>query len=173
MLARRHAARTQRISNAFAADQSAACGGWRKLDDRSLVRFEIPVDGYDPEPGKGIADYCLYDHAANVLAVNEAKRCSRSPRNADEQLRHYVTEIAKRQSYAPFGFMSNGREIWFWEVGMANPRLIAGFFSPEDLQRMLFLRQHAHRLEATSINTSIIDRPYQQQAVPSRREAFP
>jgi hypothetical protein len=78
------------------------------------------------------------------LAVVEAKRASRSPRDADEQLRHYVTEIAKRQPYAPFGFMANGREIWFWEVGMANPRLIAGFFTPEDLQRMLFLRQHAH-----------------------------
>src|ERR1039457_4569996 len=129
--------------------------GW-KLDDPSLVRFEIPVDGYDAEPWNGITDYCLYDHAGSVHAVNEAKRTSRSPRNADEQLRHYVTEIAKRQAYAPFGFMSNGREIWFWEVGMANPRLIAGFFSPDDLQRMLFLRQHAHPLEATSINTAIV-----------------
>jgi type I restriction enzyme R subunit len=145
--------------------------GW-KLDDPSLVRFEIPVDGYDAEPWNGITDYCLYDHAANVLAVNEAKRACRSPRNADEQLYHYVTEIAKRQAYAPFGFMSNGREIWFWEVGMANPRLIAGFFSPEDLKRMLFLRQHAHPLEATSINTSIVDRPYQHEAIRRVCEAF-
>ncbi len=134
--------------------------GW-KLDDPSLVRFEIPVDGYDAEPWNGVTDYCLYDYAGNVLAVTEAKRTSRSPRNADEQLRHYITEIAKRQSFAPFGFMANGREIWFWEVGQANPRLIAGFFTPEDLTRMLFLRQHAHPLEATSINTNIVDRPYQ------------
>ena len=67
-----------------------------KLNDRSLVRFEIPVDGYDAEPWNGVTDYCLYDHAGNVLAVVEAKRASRSPREADEQLRHYITEIAKR-----------------------------------------------------------------------------
>ena len=143
-----------------------------KLDDRSLVRFEIPVDGYDAEPWNGVTDYCLYDYAGNVLAVNEAKRCCRSPRNADEQLRHYVTEIAKRQSYAPFGFMSNGREIWFWEVGQANPRQIAGFFTPEDLQRLLFLRQHQHPLESVSINNSIVDRPYQHEAIRRVCEAF-
>jgi type I restriction enzyme R subunit len=143
-----------------------------KLDDRSLVRFEIPVDGYDAEPWNGVTDFCLYDYAGNVLAVNEAKRCCRSPRNADEQLRHYITEIAKRQSYAPFGFMSNGREIWFWEVGQANPRQIAGFFTPEDLQRLLFLRQHQHPLESVSINTSIVDRPYQHEAIRRVCEAF-
>lgn len=145
--------------------------GW-KLHDRSLVRFEIPVDGYDAEPWNGVTDYCLYDHAGNVLAVVEAKRTCRSPREADEQLRHYITEIAKRQNYAPFGFMANGSEIWFWEVGQANPRLVAGFFSPEDLQRLLFLRQHAHPLESVSINASIVDRPYQHEAIRRVGEAF-
>ena len=69
-----------------------------KLDDRSLVRFEIPVDGYDAQPWDGVTDYCFYDFAGSVLPVTEAKRCSRDPREADEQLRHYVTQIAKRQS---------------------------------------------------------------------------
>src|SRR5271156_2626261 len=87
------------------------------LADRSRVRLEIPVDGYDAEPWNGVTDYCLYDPSGNVLAVVEAKRCSRNPREADEQLRHYVTEIAKRQSFAPFGFMSNGYSTYFWEVG--------------------------------------------------------
>jgi type I restriction enzyme R subunit len=143
-----------------------------KLHDRSLVRFEIPVDGYNAEPWNGVTDYCLYDHAGNVLAVVEAKRTSRSPREADEQLRHYVTEIAKRQNCAPFGFMANGRETWFWEVGQANPRLIAGFFPPDDLQRLLFLRQHSQPLESVSINTSIVDRPYQHEAIRRVAEAF-
>lgn len=158
-------------TRAFLINPQLVAAGW-KLDDRSLVRFEIPVDGYDAEPWNGVTDYCLYDPSGNVLAVNEAKRACRSPREADEQLRHYVTEIAKRQSYAPFGFMANGREIWFWEVGQAHPRLIAGFFSPEDLQRMLFLRQHGQPLASTSINTSIVDRPYQHEAIRRVCEAF-
>src|SRR5947208_11290850 len=122
-----------------------------KLHDRSLVRLEVPVDGYDAEPWNGVTDYCLYDEAGNVLAVVEAKRCSRHAREADEQLRYYVTEIARKQSFAPFGFMANGHDVWFWEIGLSNPHLVAGFFTPADLERLKFLRQNRRPLEATSI----------------------
>jgi type I restriction enzyme, R subunit len=152
-------------------DPQLQAAGWR-LSDRSLVRFEIPVDGYDAEPWNGVTDYCLYDPSGHVLAVVEAKRCSRNPREADEQLRHYVTEIAKRQPFAPFGFMSNGLSTFFWEVGEANPRLVAGFFSPDDLARLLFLRQNQLPLETTPINTAIVERPYQHEAIRRVAEAF-
>jgi type I restriction enzyme, R subunit len=144
---------------------------WR-LDDKTQVRREIPVDGYDAEPWNGVTDYCLYEPAGEVLAVVEAKRCSRNPREADEQLRHYVTEIAKRQSFAPFGFMTNGHATHFWEVGLANPRLVAGCFTPEDLQRLLFIRQHGQPLASTPINTTIVERPYQHEAIRRVAEAF-
>ena len=139
-------------------DPSLRDAGWN-LDDRTQVGFEVPVDGYDAEPWNGVTDYVLHDPSGNVLAVVEAKRCSRNPREADEQLRHYVTEISKHQTYAPFGFMTNGLEIWFWEVGQANPRVIAGFFSPKDLQRLLFLRLNGQPLHSVPINTAIVDRP--------------
>ncbi len=144
---------------------------WR-LNDRTQVRLEVPVDGYDAEPWNGVTDYCLYDASGNVLAVVEAKRCSRNAREADEQLRHYVTEIAKKQPFAPFGFMANGHDIWFWEVGLANPRLVAGFFTPADLERLKFLRQNRRPLEATPINSSIVDRSYQHEAIRRLAEAF-
>jgi type I site-specific restriction endonuclease len=139
-------------------DPALRSAGWG-LDDRTQVGFEVPVDGYDAEPWNGVTDYVLHDPSGNVLAVVEAKRGSRHPREADEQLRHYVTEIAKKQAYAPFGFMTNGRQVWFWEVGQANPRVIAGFFSPQDLRRLLFLRLNARPLQAVAINTSIVERP--------------
>lgn len=145
--------------------------GWR-LDDRAQVRLEIPVDGYDAEPWNGVTDYCLYDASGRVLAVVEAKRCSRNPREADEQLRHYVTQIATRQPFAPFGFMANGRSTWFWEVGEANPRPVAGFFTPDDLQRLLFLRQNRQPLESPPINPAIVERPYQHEAIRRVAEAF-
>src|ERR1700686_1103393 len=133
-------------------DPALGLAGW-KLNDRIQVQLEVPVDGYDAEPWNGVTDYCLYDPSGSVLAVVEAKRCSRNPREADEQLRHYVTEIAKRQSYSPFGFMSNGRSTYFWEVGEANPRIVAGFFSPGDLGRLLFIRQNQLPLETIAVNT--------------------
>jgi type I restriction enzyme R subunit len=152
-------------------DPALRHAGWN-LDDRTQVGFEIPVDGYDAEPWNGVTDYCLYAPGGEVIAVVEAKRCSRNPREADEQLRHYVTEIAKRQSYAPFGFMTNGLETWFWEVGQANPRVVAGFFSPKDLERLLFLSQNGQPLPGVLINTRIVDRPYQHEAIRRVAEAF-
>lgn len=152
-------------------DPQLRAADW-KLNDRTQVRREVPVDGDDAQPWNGVTDYCLYDASGNVLAVVEAKRCSRNAREADEQLRYYVTEIAKRQPFAPFGFMANGHDIWFWEVGLANPRLVAGFFAPLDLVRMKFLRQSQQPIEATSINSSIVDRSYQHEAIRRLAEAF-
>jgi len=152
-------------------DPALRDAGWN-LDDRTQVGFEIPVDGYDAAPWNGVTDYCLYAPGGEVIAVVEAKRCSRNPREADEQLRHYVAEIARRQPYAPFGFMTNGLQTWFWEVGLANPRVVAGFFSPQDLQRLLFLRQNARPLPSMAINTSIVDRPYQHEAIRRVAESF-
>jgi len=152
-------------------DPQLRAADW-KLDDSTQVRLELPVDGYDAEPWNGVTDYCLYDASGNVLAVVEAKRCSRNAREADEQLRHYVAEISKKQQSAPFGFMANGHDIWFWDVGPANPRLVAGFFAPADLERLRFLRQNQKPLETISINSSIVERSYQHEAIRRLAEAF-
>jgi type I restriction enzyme R subunit len=68
--------------------------------------------------------------------------------------------------------MANGHDIWFWEIGLANPHLVAGFFTPADLERLKFLRQNRRPLEATSINSSIVDRSYQHEAIRRLAEAF-
>lgn len=145
--------------------------GW-DVKDRTLVGLEIPVDGYDAEPWNGITDYILKEPSGDIIAVVEAKKQSRSPRDADEQLRHYVTEIAKRQAFAPFGFMTNGRDIWFWEVGDANPRQVAGFFSPSDLARLKFIKQNAQPLQDAAIDPKIVERPYQHEAIRRVAETF-
>lgn len=68
--------------------------------------------------------------------------------------------------------MANGLNIWFWEVGLAHPRMVAGFFSPADLERLLFIRQNRQPLAATAINTSIVDRAYQHEAIRRVCETF-
>ena len=47
-----------------------------------------------------------------------------------------------------------------------------GFFSPEDLERLLYLRQNQRALSQTPINPAIVDRLYQQQAVRQVAEAL-
>ncbi|HNC59889.1 MAG TPA: type I restriction endonuclease, partial [Leptospiraceae bacterium] len=105
--------------------------GWY-LRDHSKVKIEIPVDGYDAEPWNGVSDYTLYRENGEVLAVVEAKKTAVDVRLAEAQLTHYVTEIEKHQSFRPFGFLANGLEIHFVDVGYAPKREVFGFFTRED-----------------------------------------
>jgi type I site-specific restriction endonuclease len=54
------------------------------------VGIEIPVDGYDAEPWNGVTDYCLYQPNGEAIAVVEAKRHSRDPRVAEQEVRHFL-----------------------------------------------------------------------------------
>lgn len=152
-------------------DQTLSASGWNLLDP-SQVGFEIPVDGAGAEPWNGITDYSLYRPNGEIIAVVEAKRMSRDPRVAKEQVRHYIKEIEKRQSFQPFAFMANGIDIYLWDIGEEAPRLIFGFFSAEDLENLLFLRQNKTPLSETAINRQIVNRGYQHEAIRRISEAF-
>ena len=152
-------------------DPQLVKAGWN-LKDRTQVGIEIPVDGYDAEPWNGVTDYCLYNPSGEVIAVIEAKRTSRSPREGEEQLRHYVEEISKRQDFKPFGFLSNGNDTFFWDVGVAHPRLVADFFTPDDLKRLQFIRLNQKPIASIPINNTIVNRPYQHEAIRRVSEDF-
>jgi type I site-specific restriction endonuclease len=107
--------------------------GWY-LRDHAKVKIEIPVDGYDAEPWNGVTDYCLYRENGEVLAVVEAKKTAVDVRLAEAQLTYYFTEIEKHQSFRPFGFLANGLEIYFVDVGIAHKRDVFGIFTREDAE---------------------------------------
>ncbi|MCZ2128427.1 MAG: DEAD/DEAH box helicase family protein [Anaerolineales bacterium] len=145
--------------------------GWY-LRDHAKVKIEIPVDGYDKEPWNGVTDYCLYRENGEVLAVVEAKKTAVDVRLAEAQLTHYVTEIEKHQTFRPFGFLANGLEIHFVDVGYAPKREVFGFFTREDLENLLYIRQNAAPLASVEINNVIVDRSYQHEAIRRVCEAF-
>ena len=172
--------RTEQDTRRQFIDRQLEQAGWR-LDDRTQIRREVPAEhavaeAAPPEYGTGaeggITDNCMYDGDGTVLAVNECKRTSRSAREGEEQLRLYVESIGSQQGYSPFGFMSNGLETWFWEVGLAHPRPVSGFFSRDDLRRIRFIRENRRPLAAEAIDRSIVDRPYQHEAIRRVAEAF-
>ena len=68
--------------------------------------------------------------------------------------------------------MTNGQDIYFWDAGRTNKRLVMGFFSPDDLENLLYLRQNQIPLTAASVNTKITNRSYQLEAVQRVVEAF-
>jgi type I restriction enzyme R subunit len=138
--------------------------GWN-LADRRSIGIEIPVDGYDAAPVNGITDYCLYRDNGEVLAVIEAKKTSRDARVGKEQLYQYITKIEAKQNFRPFGFLANGDDIWFWDSIDYPDRPIAAFFSKEDLERLLFLKQNRQPLSSVKIKENIVNRSYQVEAI--------
>jgi len=174
-------------------DPALRKAGW-DVNNPDQVGIEIPVDGFDPqawkaleaklnrlgeagvpyevELPKGVSDYVLYRPNGETIAVVEAKRTSVDPRLAEAQAQFYVTEIEKQQSFRPFAFMTNGYDIYFWDVGRANKRLVYGFFSPSDLDNLLYSRQNQTVLTEAPVNTAITDRVYQQEGIRRVCEAF-
>jgi type I restriction enzyme R subunit len=174
-------------------DPALLRAGWN-VADKSQVGLEIPVDGYDPQAWHrlqvtlrgirqkhgiyegalptGISDYALYRPNGEIIAIVEAKKTSIDPRLAQAQAEFYVTEIEKRQSFRPFAFMANGRDIYFLDAGQANKREVAGFFTPDDLENLLYLRRNRQPLGAIPISLAITNRAYQQEAIRRVCEAF-
>lgn len=145
--------------------------GWN-LHDRSQVGIEIPVAGYDASPSEGITDYCLYRANGDVLAVVEAKCTSRDARVGKQQVLEYVETIEKKQSFRPFAFMANGDDVFFWDTEESAERHVAGFFSRENLERLLFLKQNRQPLSGIKIKESIVNRAYQIEAIRRISEAI-
>jgi type I restriction enzyme, R subunit len=174
-------------------DPALEKAGWN-LHDPNQVGLEIPVDGtdakawaelkekldliresggiYNVELPVGISDYALYRSNGEIIAVVEAKKTSIDPRLAETQAEFYLSQIEKRQSFRPFAFMTNGRDIYFLDSGQANKRLVSGFFSLTDLENLLFIRQNRLPLSQIAINPLITDRLYQHEAIRRVCEAF-
>jgi type I restriction enzyme, R subunit len=152
-------------------DPLLEAAGWN-LHNRQMVGQEIPVDGYDKEPWNGITDYSLYRENGDVLAVVEAKRTIIHPGLAQQQAEHYVNQIERHQGYKPFAFMTNGIDIYFLDVGCTPKRMVHGFFTRADLERMLTFRREGQPLSTTSISNKITDRPYQHASIRRVCEAF-
>lgn len=176
-------------------DPALEKAGWN-VADSNQVGIEIPVDGFPPEAWddlkskinkikegsspldiklpEGICDYTLYRENGEILAVVEAKRTSVDPRLAQAQTQFYVEQIEKlpKQDFRPFGFMTNGRDIYYWDVGRENKREVHGFFSRQDLETLLYIRQNKTPLTQATIKPEITDRVYQQEAIRRVCEAF-
>jgi len=116
--------------------------GW-DIEDKTQVATEERAAG-------GRADYVLLDARGRPLAVVEAKRFSKEPTTAKTQAETYA-----RKLQAPFIFLSNGEVTYFWDYECAPERLVRGFFTREDLQRLAALRRQRRPLNTIPIPTSI------------------
>ena len=124
------------------------------------MNSSLPANSLVPS---GIADYLRHRDNGEVLAVVEAKEAEIDPRFAQAQAEYYVTEIAKRQGWRPFAFLSNGQDTYF--VDGTQRRLVHGFFSKGDLDNQLFTRRSGVALTGVAVKPTVVNRGYQLEAV--------
>ena len=133
--------------------------GW-DIEDKNQVTTEESIKD-------GRADYLLLDDRSRPLAVVETKRFSKDPYIAKEQAENYAKELQ-----APFIFLSNGTDTYFWDYKQADARLVDSFFSRFDLERISTLRKYQKSLSMIPIpdkfffkGSEITVRPYQKEAL--------
>ncbi len=147
-------------------DVQLARAGWSK-NRRALIE-EFALHASAPEPAYGgiqFADYVLLGSDGTPIAVVEAKRTSRDELAGKRQAADYADAIKARFGIDPFIFLTNGKEIQFWDRDRYAPRKIAGFYTRDDLERLRHQGQHAQPLHEATINADIAGRDYQNEAI--------
>jgi len=155
-------------------DRQLALSGWNVNDPTQVAEeFDIPVslpagiaEPRTPYEGHQFSDYVLLGKDGKPLAVVEAKKASRDAALGREQAKQYCENIQRqRGGELPFCFYTNGRELWFWDIGHAPPRKVVGYPTRNDLERLAYLRRNRKPLTGEFINTSIAGRDYQIRAI--------
>ncbi|MGW0790919.1 DEAD/DEAH box helicase family protein [Streptomyces sp. NPDC002911] len=142
-------------------------------DPAGKLTVERPVTGMQTASGNGFVDYVLWGVDGKPLAVVEAKRTSRDPRDGQQQAKLYADALAAEFNRRPVIFYTNGYETYLWDDGLGYPpRRVQGFLTHDQLH--WHVRQRAGRLSLTTtpVNERIAGRPYQLRAIKRVGETY-
>jgi len=147
-------------------DAHLAHAGWsrnrRTLIEEFLLKIGEPDDSYG---GEQFVDYMLLGSDGKPIALVEAKRTSRDELAGKRQAADYAEIIKAKFGHDPFIFLTNGKEIQFWDRERYAPRKVSGFYTRDDLERLRHQRQFAQPLSGVTINADIAGRDYQNEAI--------
>ncbi len=130
-----------------------------KQSDFRAQNYKTVSDTLRNDMDSKYVDYLLPDSAGAPIAIVEAKRTSKDPiLTAQKQAEEYADDIKAQTGKDVFIFLSNGYEIWFWDRERYGPRIVKGFFSQKDLERLRFQVEKKKNLTDFDIDRKIIDR---------------
>jgi type I restriction enzyme R subunit len=131
----------------------------------SNCREEVEVSGMPNDSGTGYVDYVLYADNGKPIAVIEAKRTSVDPKMGKVQARLYADCLEKEHNLRPMIFYTNGFENWFWDDENYPERLIANFFTRDELDWYYYRKANKQSIKTVAFNDKIADRVYQKKAI--------
>jgi type I restriction enzyme R subunit len=126
-----------------------------------------------PNPqGYGFADYVLWGDDGLPLAVVEAKRTSVDREKGRQQARLYADALEQMHGRRPIIFYTNGYEISLWDDAAYPTRDVRGFYTRDELERLIQRRTMATDPAAVAIDPLVVDRAYQHEAIRRAAEHF-
>jgi type I restriction enzyme R subunit len=139
--------------------------GW-DLDGKHIKEFELDnMPTHMNRTGKGFVDYVLWGDDGLPLAVIEAKRTTKNPKDGKRQAVNYADALEAKYGRRPLIFYTNGFETWFWDDTFYPPRKVAGFFRKDELEALIERRISRKDLRNIPINKDIAGRYYQEEAM--------
>jgi type I restriction enzyme R subunit len=133
---------------------------------------EFEVAGMPNNKGQGFVDYVLWGDDGTPLALIEAKRTRRDPREGQQQAKLYADCLEKQFRQRPVIFYSNGYDHWLWDDANYPPRQVQGFYTKAELELVIQRRGSRKSLATAEVNAEIVERYYQSRAIRRIAEAF-
>ena len=146
--------------------------GW-PLDDERDREYPVTMPA-GTKKSNGFVDYVLWGDDGLPLAVVEAKRTTVDARAGQQQGALYADALEAEFGRRPVVFYTNGYEHWIWDDHGDGypPRRVFGFYTRDDLERIVRRRTAKKPLASLDINRDIAGRPYQERAIRSVAEAL-
>lgn len=143
-------------------DVELKLAGWEFGRD---VLEEYEVTGMPNQAGNGFVDYVLMGDNGKPLAVVEAKRTSVDIYQGKQQAKLYADCIESMHGQRPIIFFTNGFDTRIWDDMDYPERQVAGFYSKNDLIKLIERRKLRKPLSNLEIKDDITNRPYQKEAI--------
>ncbi len=152
-----------RIAN---IDSQLSHSGWSRSRRSLIEEFLLKTtESESTHNAPQFADYILLGSDGKPIAVVEAKQSSCDELAGKRQAAGYADTIKTKFGSDPFIFLTNGKEIQFWDRARYAPRKISGFYTRDDLERLRHQNQFAEPVGNVIINADIAGRDYQNEAI--------
>lgn len=149
-------------------DLSLREAGW-DVAAHNTCEFEVTGMPLSTNPtGKGYADYVLWGDNGKPLAVVEAKKAMANVEKGRYQAELYANCLENMTGQRPVIFYTNGFETYIQDDSPAPgypPRPVQGFYTKDELQRLVNRRSLRKNLLLAPINKDVAGRYYQEEAI--------
>ena len=147
--------------------------GWENLREGRELEFEVTGMPKSINPtGIGYVDYVLWGDNGLPLAVVEAKKTMIDAYKGRHQAELYANCLEQMKGQRPIIFYTNGFETNIWDDTFYTEREISGFYTKDELQLLIDRRKSRLDLRVFKVDTNIVGRPYQLEAIQRVAEAL-